>query len=55
MFGSGFALGFDVSDLQTGISNFIGLAPVTALIVGVLVLMFVPRIIRTLRSTLGRR
>ncbi len=55
MFGSGFDPGFTLADLTTGIGNFLGLAVVGAIIVGVLVLKFVPRIARTFQGLLGGR
>ncbi len=55
MFGSGFAVGFTMSDLQTGVNDFIALDPVKGVFVAVLVLMFVPLLVRTLKSPLRRR
>lgn len=55
MFTTAFDPGFTLADLTGGISAFLGLAIVGGIIIGVLVLKFVPRIARTFQSLVGGR
>ncbi len=53
MFGSGFSLGFTMSDVTTQVVGFLGNAVVIGLIAVSLALVVIPRIIRTAKSALG--
>ncbi len=53
MFGSGFSLGFTMSDVTTQVTAFLSNAVVIGLIATALALLVLPRIIATVKSSLG--
>ncbi len=55
MFGSGFSLGFALSDVTTQVTGFLSNPVVIGLIATALALTVIPRIIRTAKSALGKR
>jgi hypothetical protein len=55
MFGSGFSLGFALTDITTQVTGFLGNPVIIGLIATSLALVVIPRIIRTAKSSLGHR
>jgi hypothetical protein len=55
MFGSGFSLGFALTDITTQVTGFLGNPVIVGLIATSLALVVIPRIIRTAKSSLGHR
>jgi hypothetical protein len=53
MFGSGFTLGFSLSDVTTQVAGFLGNPVIVGLIAVSLALLIIPRIIQTAKSSLG--
>jgi hypothetical protein len=53
MFGSGFDLGFSLSDVTAQVVAFLGNAMIVGLIATSLALVVIPRILRVVKSSLG--